>query len=129
MLTLYVLVNGSLKMSKGKVASQVAHAIAKMAANDKKLNRLAAMGEDDPSRVVILEAKDGEQMRNLKEYLEEQKFAIGCYVDEGNYETDPFSMTALAIQPINKAQFGREEDLAEMLEPFPLFGKKKHRWF
>lgn len=129
MLTLYVLVNGSLKMSKGKASSQVAHAIAKLASAEGKLNKLAEMGQDDPSRVVVLEAKDAEQMRNLGDYAKSKGFSVGMYIDEGNFETDPFSLTAMAIQPFNRAQFGREEEMAEVLEPFPLFGKKQRRWF
>lgn len=128
MLTLYVLVNGSLKMSKGKIASQVAHAVAGLAADD-PLHHLERFAEHDPRKVVILEAKDGEQMRNMKEYLDKNKVHNSCYIDEGNYETDPFSMTALAIGPLDTAHYGIEDDVSEMLEPFPLLGKKKHKWF
>lgn len=120
MRTMYVLVNESLKMSTGKACSQVAHAVAELAANTPNWN----FGATNPSRIIVLSAKDDLQMRHIADYLADLGIDTSLYIDEGDYETIPFSVTAMAITP-SKGPF--DETVEKLLERFDLY-PKRHFW-
>jgi peptidyl-tRNA hydrolase len=80
---MYVVVNKDLKMSIGKTAAQVAHAVARL-----------EMGI--PYKVVVLEAST-EQIHNLDTYLEQEIIPHHLYIDEGGYEVPTMSATAIAF--------------------------------
>lgn len=129
MKTLYVIVNGALEMSPGKVASQVAHAVAKLTATDPYIcDKVRELGMNDPSKVVVLRAQDGEQMYYLRSYLENKRVGVGMYVDEGSHETPPFYATCMAIEPVDTSDMRLGEEVEELLKDFPLYGKKKRWW-
>lgn len=115
---LYIILNGELKMSAGKAAAQAVHAAMMLNGNSK---------EDfiRPYRrtVIVLEAKNSEQIKNLYNYLDTDD-VVDCnyYIDEGENEVDAYSVTALAIGPIEYDDWEKRE----MFESFPLFGKRKH---
>lgn len=118
MKTVYVLVNESLKMSKGKACSQVAHAMAKLAAKCD----LGNFGLNNPNKIVVLSATDHHQIDNIAEYLTEQCLDFAIYIDEGNHETPPFSETAMAIQPLDPI---RHEEIIDIFSVMPTYPKKK----
>ncbi len=107
---MYILVNKDLKMSKGKIAAQVAHASARCA---------YANGYADT--VVVLEAT-AEQMKNLERYLDFYGIDSSLYIDEGVNEVPPFSVTALAVQPIEDD----DEAARDIFQGFDLLGDR--RW-
>lgn len=108
---IYVLLNGELKMSPGKAAAQAVHATMLLDA-DSKGNFLS----DYKRTVVVLEAKNSEQMKNLFTYLDDAEIDCDYYIDEGKNEVDAYSITALA------AFVGDNEELRELFESFPLYG-------
>lgn len=79
----YVLVNKDLKMSRGKTAAQVAHAIARLDVGV-------------PRVMIVLEATT-EQLHNLDSYLTRANLPHHLYIDEGVNEVPPMSATALAF--------------------------------
>ncbi len=118
---LYVVLNGELKMSAGKAAAQAVHAVTCLE---------GAVGThqftDEPRRtVIILEAKNGEQLNNLYEYLKGTDLYAKRYIDEGVNEVSPFSVTALAVAPFDDD----DEEKREVFRGLPLFPKKKKGWF
>lgn len=104
---MYILVNKDLKMSKGKVAAQVAHAAARCGYSS---------GYADTA--VILEAT-GEQMKNLERYLDVYGIESYLYIDEGMNEVPPFSVTALAIEPIDDD----DTEKRDLFQAFNLLGE------
>lgn len=88
---MYVIVNKDLKMSKGKVAAQVAHAVA-------RLDILV------PAHTCIVLQATTEQIRNLGTYLK-GRLGQATYIDEGANEVPPYSITAMAVEPIYKDDF------------------------
>lgn len=112
---IYILVNGELKMSPGKVAAQVAHATAML----DKFNS-AFIGEYKRA-VIVLEAKNEIQMRSLEEYLFNAGLSSYLYIDEGVNEVTPYSLTAMSVQPIDSD----DEEKREIFAPFPLYGSNK----
>lgn len=80
---MYVLVNKDLKMSRGKIAAQVAHAVARV-------------DVPAPRTVIVLRAST-EQLHNLDTYLERMNLPHHLYIDEGMNEVPAMSATALAV--------------------------------
>lgn len=103
---MYVLVNKDLDMSTGKIAAQVAHATVRLAV------------KEVPRTVVVLEAT-GEQIKNLERYLDREKVGCFLYIDEGANEIPPFSVTTLAVAPIDDDDM----ELRELFQGFNLLKK------
>jgi peptidyl-tRNA hydrolase len=120
---LYVVLNGELKMSAGKAAAQAVHAA--MMLEDNYSGSFAAAYK---RTVIVLEAKNAEQIKNLEEYLTMADVFAEYYIDEGVNEVDAYSVTALAVEPIAHDDTEKREIFAS----FPLFGYKKNddvRWW
>lgn len=80
---MYVVVNKDLDMSAGKVAAQVAHAVARL-------------DVEAPAEMIVLESTT-EQLHNLERYLNDMGVPNSLYIDEGVNEVPPMSATALAF--------------------------------
>lgn len=114
---LYVLLNGELNMSPGKASAQAVHAAV-------MIPGITKFGKKVKRTVIVLEAKNTQQIFALRSYLKRAKVPCEFYIDEGHNEVDPYSVTALAVGPIPS------DDLKtrEILRNFSLFPKKKG-WF
>lgn len=110
---LYIVLNGELNMSAGKASAQAVHA-AMMLQNNFGGNFTGSYKRT----VVVLEAKNSEQIKNLHEYLRVAEVFSDYYIDEGKNEVDAYSITALAVEPIAHD----DKELREIFESFPLFG-------
>lgn len=115
---MYVLVNKDLKMSRGKACAQVAHAVARMKPYT-------------PDVMVVLEATT-EQLHNFDKYLETVGLGHVLYIDEGANEVPPFSITAMAVEPINEQEsdFGHWGEKSYVFSGFSLYREEevKKRW-
>ena len=109
---LYVVLNGELNMSSGKAAAQAVHAAMLLEGN---YDGLFVAGYK--RTVVVLEAKDGETLKNLLEYLQGAGIFASYYIDE-NPENKPYQVTALAVEPIAYD----DEEKRSIFEEFPLYG-------
>ena len=109
----FVIVPKKPKMSKGKVASQVAHATFMALWNqlNQQLKTLAGPGNlreewiKNGMCVIVLECKDELQLINLAKYLEQWKVPHHLYIDEGLYGCKPFTATALATGVLTEEQY------------------------
>lgn len=116
---IYVFINKSLDMSKGKMAAQAVHAAV-----------LATIDAHDSARkfwtnaihrtVLIMEARDSEHIQNIKEYLEERKLKTYKIIDEGVNEIDPIVPTALSTSILDK----NSEDVKAALSSFNTYHEK-----
>lgn len=108
---IYIVINGELKMSPGKVAAQAVHAAMMLNGNSKQ-----DFLSDYKRTVIVLEAKNSEQIKNLYLYLDDDAdIDADYYIDEGANEVDPYSVTALA------AFVGDNEELRSLFSAFPLY--------
>ena len=115
---IYVVLNGELNMSPGKAAAQAVHSVMLLNGNSKQdfvSNYLRT--------VIVVEAKNAEQIKNLATYLDEAGIDTDYYIDEGVNEVDAYSVTALA------AFVGDNEEDYNKFESFPLYsGEKKNTY-
>ena len=94
MLKQYVIVLRALRMSAGKIASQVAHAT--FLALEKENKALLNKWKREGMCVIVLQCKTIEQLNGLNNYCETWNIIHHMYVDEGLTEVLPFVPTALA---------------------------------
>lgn len=113
---IYIVINGELKMSPGKAAAQAVHAAA-------MLQGIHDFSREIKRTVIVLEAKNTQQLMNLRGYLSALNIPSEYYIDEGVNEVDVYSVTALAVGPIEADDLEKREILA----PFPLFPKKEKK--
>ena len=113
---IYVVLNGELEMSPGKAAAQSVHSVMLLNGNSKE-----DFVSDYLRTVIVVEAKNAEQIKNLAVYLDQAGIDTDYYIDEGVNEVDAYSVTALA------AFVGDDEEAYKKFEAFELFsGKKKY---
>lgn len=116
---LYVLLNGELKMSPGKAAAQAVHAVSSLNAD----YPIKDFSNKVKRTVIILEAESQQQMVNLQQYLNALDVPTAGYIDEGVNEVSPYSVTALAVGPIDADDIEKRD----ILKPFPLFPRKRKK--
>lgn len=116
---MYVLVNEDLKMSRGKVAAQVAHAVARLYVKYPQI-------DDEPQTVIILGASTN-QLIALNTYCGANDIRNYIYVDEGVNEIPSYSFTAMAIEPLDEhyTEWGYSTDVD--LSGFKLLGNLKDK--
>jgi peptidyl-tRNA hydrolase len=98
-------------MSAGKAAAQAVHAVMTLGVS------LKGFSDTHKRTVIILEADNEQQLRNLDEYLDGASIYSDYYIDEGMNEVAPYSITALAVEPIASD----DEDKRAIFEQFSLF--------
>ena len=91
-----ILVRKDLKLSKGKLAIQVAHASteAVLKSDKKKINEWRTF-----SKKVVLEVNDEKDLFNYKKEAEKLKLVTALIKDAGLTEIPPGTITCLAIGP------------------------------
>lgn len=82
-------------MSKGKLASQSAHA-SYFALKNQKNKKLINKWEITGNCVIVFEVKNQLSLIQIDKYLEQWKIPHHLYIDEGHTEVEPLSATALA---------------------------------
>lgn len=110
---IYIVLNGGLKMSAGKAAAQTAHALASL----HNYRGISGFSEQKKRTIIVLKAQDQQQMDNLEDYLLQLDIPAMSYIDEGANEVLPYSVTALAIGPIDKY----DQEKRDILKDFPLY--------
>jgi peptidyl-tRNA hydrolase, PTH2 family len=102
MLKQYVIIPKSLKMSPGKIASQVAHATFMALENQRETVQYAyereviAKWKHTGMCVIVLQCKDVAALRDAKDYLQVWNVPHHLYIDEGYTEVPALTPTALA---------------------------------
>jgi len=104
-------------MSPGKACAQSVHASMMLNGNSK-----SDFISDYKRTVIVLEAKNSEQIKDLYAYLDDTYLDANYYIDEGKNEVDAYSITALAVGPIAYD----DEEKREIFEAFPLFGNESN---
>lgn len=103
MLKQYVFVPKSLKMSPGKIASQVAHATL-LALENQFYSEDYENWKTQGMCVIVLQCKDLQHLEYTREYMKTWKIHHHLYIDEGNTETQAMMPTALATGILTEEQ-------------------------
>lgn len=116
----YVIVPKKPRMSKGKIASQVAHATfmaLKKQNNNKKMpeHPLIQKWIGNGMCVIVLECNGPIQLFGIDKYLEQWNIPHHIYIDEGLTEVKMGTPTALATGVMTEDQFWMFETM-EMLK-------------
>lgn len=101
---LVIVVRADLKMSKGKVAAQVAHAAVNCALSSKKndtgnFNSWYSEGQ----KKVVVKVQSEQEIYELKAIADAQRITNSLIVDQGRTEIPPNSVTCLGIGPETNA--------------------------
>lgn len=100
----FVIVPKKPKMSKGKIASQVAHATF-IALENQKDKKLINKWKHKGMCVIVLECKDTNQLMGIAKYFEQWKVVYGLCIDEGLTEVKMGTPTALATGVLEEKDF------------------------
>jgi peptidyl-tRNA hydrolase, PTH2 family len=92
-----ILVRMDLKMPKGKLAAQVAHAAVDAAA--KSDGKLLALWKASGSKKVVLKVADDKEMLMFEEHARDLGIKAALIHDAGRTVLEPGTMTCLAIGP------------------------------
>ena len=98
---LYIVVNGELKMKKGKIASQVGHAVSKITEYCTKYEGILwSKYKFNRCPKIVLKTENQEELLNI---LESTQYLHKSYVvDEGRTQISPGSLTAIGYIPFKK---------------------------
>ena len=98
---MYIVVNGDLKMHKGKIASQVGHAVQKVTEYClKECPKLWKKYNSSCTPKIVLKTKNEEELLNL---IDKTDNIFKCYViDAGKTQIKPNSLTAVGYIPMSK---------------------------
>ncbi len=99
----FVIVPKRPKMSKGKMASQVAHATFMALENTDK--KLIEDWKKSGMCVIVLECKNEIKLYGIAKYLEQWKIPNHLYIDEGITEIEMGTATALATGVMTEEQY------------------------
>lgn len=104
--TMYFFVNKSLNMNPGKVAAQIAHAQEELmwdvlTCDKNAIEKYKKLMNQNPRTVIVLDAKDSEELYKISSYLSSCEIRSGIYVDEKgeDYLLEP---TVLATDYVDK---------------------------
>jgi peptidyl-tRNA hydrolase len=100
----FVIVPKRPKMSKGKIASQVAHSTF-MALEKQKDSKLKEIWKKNGMCVVVLQCKSQIELFGISQYLKEWDIPHHLYIDEGITEVEMGTPTSLATGILTKEQF------------------------
>jgi len=108
-----ILVRHDLKLSKGKLAAQVAHASldAALRSNRKVVKRWHDFG----MKKVVLKVKDLEELRSYKARAENMGFVTALVTDAGHTHLAPGTITCLGIGPDDDENIDRLTGKLKML--------------
>ena len=111
---LAVAVRNDLKLSKGKLAVQVAHASVICALKSKNEKKWFKPWYDEGQRKIVVKAENLEMLYELKELATSKKLVTAIVEDAGLTEVPPGTVTCLGIGP------GPENIVDEVTGKLPL---------
>jgi len=100
----FVIVPKKPRMSKGKIASQVAHATF-MALENQKNKELIKKWKKNGMCVIVLQCKTPLELFGIAKYLEQWNIDHHLYIDEGITEVNMGTPTSLATGVMTEDQF------------------------
>lgn len=94
-----ILIRNDLKMNKGKIASQAAHASIASFLNSNNKNRENWIKEG--MKKVVLKVSSEKEIKEFYKLAKKEKLSCELIVDRGLTQVEPGTITALGIGPEN----------------------------
>ena len=99
-ISMYIVVNRGLKMSKGKLGSQIVHGVIPMIERlNKDKNKEYLLWKNSGEKVVIVGGNEHEMINLLERYEGGKEYFCYDVIDEGRTEVRRNSMTLLVFNP------------------------------
>ena len=114
---MYIFINKGIKMSTGKSIAQGAHAACE-AVRISKPEMVKAWNEFGFYTKMVMEARDGNHLKDIQKYLGDRGVRSTLIIDEGRTEIAPHTPTALGIEIVDKNESG------PIFQEFSLFKDK-----
>ncbi len=103
-------------MSPGKLAAQVAHATM-ISCSEQDESKLDLWVSSPHKTIIVLQARNENHLRSIKDYLTTRKYRAHMIVDEGVNEIDPHTVTAIATDILDKD----DENVIKTFSTFELY--------
>lgn len=100
-----IVVNSGLKMSKGKIAAQVAHASVLSMLETKE--SIVAGWLDNSFPKVVLKVDSASDLLKLKSKCQDENIPCAIVIDEGRTEVSNGAMTCLGIGPYTNSEIDK----------------------
>lgn len=100
---MYIFLNKGIKMSKGKIAVQAAHASCKAMVISKP--EILKEWDNGPFVKIMLEALNDKHIYTIEKYLNDNNIHCITICDEGRTEIEPGSITALGVEIIDREKY------------------------
>jgi len=100
---MYIFLNKGIKMSKGKIAVQAAHAA--ILAYQISKEDIKKKWDETSYVKIMLEALGEKHIYATKEYLKSKEINSVVIADEGRTEVEPGSVTALGIEILDREKY------------------------
>lgn len=100
-----IVVRTDLKMSRGKIAAQSAHAAVSVI--EKVDKKILASWKREGQKKVVVKVKSEEELSGLKAKCETLKLPCSLVIDAGLTELKPGTSTVLAIGPDNEGKINK----------------------
>lgn len=94
-----IILRKDLKMSRGKLCSQTAHASVAAFLKSKKRDKEKWLKEG--MKKVVLKVSSEKKLKKLYKLAKKEKLACGLIVDKGLTQVKPGTLTSLGIGPAN----------------------------
>ncbi len=92
-----ILVRKDLKLPKGKMAAQVAHASLEAALKTDR--RKVDSWREEGGKKVVLEVNDEKELLKFKDLIEDEGLKTALITDAGHTVVDPGTITCLGVEP------------------------------
>ena len=119
---MYIFLNRKLGMSTGKAGAQTAHAAVE-AYRISHSQMLNAWYEGGHYCKLVMSAENADQLSIIRHYLAERGFNTKLIIDEGRTEIEPFSVTALGVEVVDRD----DPHVKATFEGFKLYKDKKKK--
>ncbi len=108
-----IVVRSDLKLSKGKLAVQVAHAC--LGAYKKSVSGIRSEWEQEGAKKVVVKVPDERELLKAFNLAKEHKLPSYLVRDAGRTEVEPGTMTAVAIGPAEEGEIDSVTGKLKML--------------
>ena len=100
-----ILVREDLKLPKGKLSAQVAHAAVDAAAKSDK--RVVDLWKKEGGKKIVLKVKDEKELFKYKQMAEDSGLKTSLITDAGHTVVEPGTITCLGIGPDEEEKIDR----------------------